>query len=83
MPVVAQNNSRTLLKKLSALRAILSDDDRILLDTLLQSSNENASFSPNGLVTNHDNSGLPSADRKEEANIHIRFDEEKEMYVWE
>lgn len=88
--MVTQTNSRALLKKLSALRAILSDAERDLLDTLLLNSCENAFFFSEDAGT-HDDDNIatggraeaPSSERKEWLHTHIKFDKEREMYVIE
>ncbi len=86
--MVTRNNSRALLKKLSALRAILSDAEQNLLDTLLLSSCDNTSFSSAGEATGHDDpmaaadrTGELSSDGKGRPTIRIGFDKEKDMYV--
>lgn len=84
--MVTQNNSRALLKKLSALRAILSDSERNLLDTLLLSSCERTYYLSGGAddsTTATDGPGDPSLEGNEKPNVRIRFDREREVYVME
>lgn len=80
--------SKALFKKLSALRATLSDDERALLDTILLSQSSKNNFANNhhedttevAQFDSHCQTGKPD---KNKNTIHVRFDREQEIYVVE
>lgn len=80
--MTTKRTSKTLFKKLSALRACLSDDERALLDELLLTQKNNAEM---GAINGRSASDATKPDARQQAqknqSISIRFDKDREIYI--
>lgn len=88
MIVATKQISKILFKKLSALRATLSDDERALLDTILLSQANTKNMANNheeGVTeeTEFDSYRQTGKPDKNKSTFHVRFDHEQEIYIVE
>lgn len=81
--MTSKRTTRTLFKKLSALRACLSDNERALLDKLVLTQINTTELVGNSNGESESDITIPDAAHQADNNeiINIRFDKDQEIYI--